>query len=322
MKKVLKKRLGIIGICMIGVLIFVAAFLYIKNYLTYEISWMAADYYTAFQSHSELEMQYAGRGSYEVSQTAVRADDKMEKIRIWYPTAAQSNTEKYPLIIVVNASNVAAKNYPPFFERLASWGFIVVGNDDRETGTGESTSNTLDYMLEQNDYSGSAFYGRIDVDNIGVVGYSQGGAGAIRAVTEYDNSNRYRALFTGSAAYAQLAQRWGSYEVSKIGIPWFMTAGTGASDDSGVEDITRAYGGVAPLASLIDNYNGVTADVWKVRARVVGAEHDDMQMKTDAYMTAWMLYWLQGDDTAGTVFLGEDAELLHNANWQDVEKNL
>ena len=34
-----------------------------------------------------------------------------------------------------------------------------------------------------------------------------------------------------------------------------------------------------------------------------------------------MLYHLQGDTEAGIVFLGEDAELLGNSGWQDIEKN-
>jgi hypothetical protein len=34
-----------------------------------------------------------------------------------------------------------------------------------------------------------------------------------------------------------------------------------------------------------------------------------------------MLYQLTGDEEAGSVFFGENAEILHNANWQDVEKN-
>lgn len=38
-------------------------------------------------------------------------------------------------------------------------------------------------------------------------------------------------------------------------------------------------------------------------------------------MTAWMLYHLQNDEEAKTVFYGEDAEILNNSNWQDVEKN-
>ena len=38
-------------------------------------------------------------------------------------------------------------------------------------------------------------------------------------------------------------------------------------------------------------------------------------------MTAWMLYQLKDDEEASKVFIGEDAELLNNKNWQDVEKN-
>jgi hypothetical protein len=34
-----------------------------------------------------------------------------------------------------------------------------------------------------------------------------------------------------------------------------------------------------------------------------------------------MLYQLTGDEEAGAVFVGENAEILHNDNWQDVEKN-
>ena len=46
-----------------------------------------------------------------------------------------------------------------------------------------------------------------------------------------------------------------------------------------------------------------------------------MQMKTDGYMTAWMLYQLQGDEEAAKALTGENAKILRNANWQDIEKN-
>ena len=128
-------------------------------------------------------------------------------------------------------------------------------------------------------------------------------------------------MFTGSAAYPTLAKNMGwEYDVSRITIPYFMVAGTGKSDDSG-NDPEKGYGGVSPLSSQIANYNSISDDVPKVRARAVGAEHEQMLMRSDGYMTAWMLYQLTGDEEAGSVFLGESAEILQNANWQDVEKN-
>ena len=67
--------------------------------------------------------------------------------------------------------------------------------------------------------------------------------------------------------------------------------------------------------------NGITDDVLKVRARAAGAEHEEILAKSDGYMTAWMLYQLCGDEEAAEVFIGENAEILNNPNWQDVEKN-
>lgn len=168
---------------------------------------------------------------------------------------------------------------------------------------------------------GSVLSSKIDYDSMGIIGYSQGGAGAICAVTKYENGARYKAMFTGSAAYPTLAKNMGwEYDTSKITIPYFMAAGTGKSDDSGT-DPEKGFGGVSPLSALIANYDSVSNDVPKVRARAVGAEHEQMLMRSDGYMTAWMLYQLTDDDAAGAVFLGENAEILHNANWRDVEKN-
>ena len=186
--KIVKRGLKIVGFVIMGIVILfvlLVGCLLIKNYVASKKPWLEKDYYTAFQSDSALEKRYAGIGSYDVSNAVIKYDDDtIKNIRIWYPAELDNTEEKYPFIIVANASNTAALNYEPYFERLASWGFIVVGNDDRQAGTGISTSLTLDYMLEQNKNSNSLFYEKIDIQNIGIIGYSQGGAGAIRAVTE------------------------------------------------------------------------------------------------------------------------------------------
>ena len=277
-------------------------------------------YYLNFKSDAPLEVKYSQLGPYETSYIEFASDNEsIGKIRVWYPAKLESGNKSWPMILVVNASGTPATSYEPFFPRLASWGFIVVGNEDGQTGNGETASLTLDFML--NMPADSVLSGKIDYDSMGIIGYSQGGAGAICAVTNYENGARYRAMFTGSAAYPTLAKNMGwEYDVSKVTIPYFMAAGTGKSDDSG-NDPETSYGGVSPLSALIANYNSIADDVPKVRARAVGAEHEQMLTRSDGYMTAWMLYQLTGDEEAGSVFLGENAEILHNTNWQDVEKN-
>lgn len=321
MKKVMK-IIGIVLLCIVVLVVVLIVVNMIKTAINNKRVWIPDNYYTAFESESALEKKYAGLGEYEVKELEFESENKsIDKIRVWYPNEAEDR--QYPVILVVNASNTAAINLKPVYARLASWGFIVVGNDDRQTGTGETASETLDYVLNLNKDENSELFGKMDEEHIGCVGYSQGGAGAINAVTKFENSDKFTALFTGSASYALLSKNMGwEYDVSKINIPYFMTAGTGNTDDNGgsIHD-DKNLAGIAPLASLVENYDGITADVFKLRARVTGAEHQDMLHLTDGYMTAWMLYHLQGDTEAASVFVGENADILTNNAWQDVEKN-
>ena len=309
----------------IGVIIFVIAaavvVLVIKGSIEAKKASVNENYFTEFSSSAPLELKYSQIGEYEVSTLDDPSDNEaIKKVRFWYPSEPESSDKKVPVIVAVNASGTPAFKYEPWFKRLASWGFIVVGNEDPQAGTGETTSIMLDYLLHLP--QGHQLYGRLDKDNIGIVGFSQGGAGALAAVTMYENGTAYKTIFTGSAAYPFLAGNMGwRYDVSKIRIPYFMAAGTGEMDDKGVPDITREYAGVAPLASLIENYEAISDDVLKVRARATGAEHEDMLARSDGYMTAWMLWQLCGDEEAASVFVGENAEILHNNNWQNVEKN-
>jgi len=320
MKKTLKIAGISVGVVVLALIAVVVLFV-VKHQIDASKPLLEDDYYESFASPAPLEAKYSRLGSRDVAYTEFDVENSaIDKIGAWYPRELKNDGARYPMIVVVNGSNTKASMYKPFFERLASWGFVVVGTEDGQAGTGETASIVLDFML--NAPRDSVLYDRIDANNIGVVGYSQGGAGAIRAVTEYGNSGAFKTIFTGSAAYAALAKNMGwEYDVAKVTIPFFMIAGTGSSEDSGVKDTSNEFGGVAPLSSLVDNYNRMSDNVFKVRARVVGAEHWQIQMLTDGYMTAWMRYQLRADPDAATVFIGDKAELLANPNWQDVVKN-
>jgi hypothetical protein len=319
----LRKGLKVAGITVASTVVVIVALvvvLVVKSNIEASQPVLDNDYYTSFTSDSPMEDKYSQRGGDEVERTELEGGAAIETIAMWYPQQLENDDKRYPMIVVVNASNSPASTYEPFFERLASWGFVVVGTEDPQGGTGEAASIALDTILEAP--RDNVLHDRIDADNVGVVGYSQGGAGAIRAATEFENSAIFRTIFTASAPYPVLAKNLGwEYDISRLGIPYFMTAGTGSSDDAGVKDPSKEFGGVSPLSGLVENYDAMTDDVLKIRARVVGAEHDEMLTLTDGHLTAWMLYQLQADTKAASVFVGQDAEILANSNWQDVEKN-
>ena len=317
MKKLLKGIGILLGVIVLAVAVFFVV-QQIRTHKTLNDPRLPENYYESVRTGGELEKKNLGRGSYAVEHLTVPSDNKsIKNIYIFYPAELTSSGKRVPLVMVVNGSQTPAKTYLPFFERLASWGFIVVGNDDPQPGTGETASITLDYVLNESEIRDS-----IDSANMGAAGYSQGGAGAINAVTKFGNSKLYTTLFTGSAAYPMLSLSMGwAYDPADIAVSYFMTASTGTSDDMGKPDSNAEYNGVSPLQALEEIYHALPDGLAKVRGRCVDAEHGDMQLRTDGYMTAWMLWQLQGNEDAAKVFLGEDAEILSNALWQDIEKN-
>ncbi len=274
----------------------------------------------------EIEKKYTAMGELEVSYKEFEAKtDTYGKYEIWYPSEMKDTDTKYPLVMMANGTGVRASKYQEVFKHLASWGFIVVGNEDDSSLSGASSAETLDFMLTQNEDSSSEFYGRIDVDNIGVAGHSQGGLGAVNAVTSQENGNRYKAMWIASAT----SPYWGQDDVfgvawrvdmSKVNIPCFMVAGTGPADAGTATDITQREGqGICPLWGLTESYNAIPDGTTKVMARLIGKDHGDMLRYADGYMTAWFVYHLKGDAYAGGAFFGDNAEISTNTNWQDVK---
>ena len=286
-----------------------------RNLIDSKLPVMSSTYYKDFKTSAELEQKYSQTGEYEVkNRTVETGDEVIGDLLIWYPS---ETGEHFPVIIVGNPSQMGAGRYKGFFERLASWGFVVVGNNESQTGKGEGIDKTVDVLFGLVDTH--PLREVIDYDNIGLIGYSQGGAGALAAVTEQKNGDKFKALFTGSAACHEIADGYGwTYDTSKVTIPYFMAAGTGDSDAGNDE---KDVEGVATFVSLMDSYDSIDPGVPKVRARIVGAEHNEVLQRADGYMTAWMLYQLKGDQEAAKVFAGDDCEILNNDNWQDVEKN-
>ena len=316
--KILKWILLIL-LVIIGVFVLMIAFVSYRN----------NHYWKFTETTKPIEAKYTALGTYDVSYTEFEAEnDTYKKYEIWYPSEMKESSSTYPLVIMANGTGISASKYKSVFKHLASWGFIVVGNEDENSRTGASTSATLDFMLSLNRDSKSDFYGKIDIDNIGVAGHSQGGVGTINAVINQNNGNYYKAMYTASTTSSfwgqedKLGTDW-SYDVSKITIPYFMIAGTGPFDAGTAEDITATEGqGICPLWSISENYNYIPDTVTKVMARRANTDHGDMLFNADGYMTAWFMWLLKGDEEAANAFVGDHAEIMANSLYQDQHINI
>ena len=316
----MKVFLKIIGIILL--IIIVGVFILFKV-----IEYRGNHYYNYLETEKELEKKYSELGEYKVSFKSFEADnDVFKKYEIWYPTDLENSNEKYPLVVVANGTGTPASKYKGFFKHLASWGFVVIGNEDENSRSGESSSKSLDYVLKLNQDKNSIFYNKIDTDNIGIGGHSQGGVGSINAVNNWENGKLYKAMYTASATSpfwgqeGELGTDW-AYDVTKITIPYFFIAGTGHFDSGEAKSIEEKSGqGICPLYAMKDIYSKLPTE-YKVMGRLVNVDHGETYKKADGYMTAWFMYWLKADLQAGDVFWGNDAEILTNINWQDVKIN-
>lgn len=96
------------------------------------------------------------------------------------------------MVLFINGTGVSASRYRPVFEHLASWGFIAIGNEDPSTWEGKKADATLSWLLAANEDETSIFYHRVDEENIGITGHSQGGVGVFSTINNTEHKDMYK----------------------------------------------------------------------------------------------------------------------------------
>lgn len=280
---------------------------------------VSANYYTHRKTGGALEAAYLARGPYsKVTSREISTLQNFQKYLIYYPKALETGTETFPVVIFSNGTGVPASRYRAVLERLASWGFIVMGTDEQNSWNGFSSEMCLRKIIQLNEaeavdgWDTNPFFHSVDLDNIGVVGHSQGGVGVFNAATENRNGFRIKTIVAESPTNLPLAAAldW-NYDPSAVRVPTLLLSGTGNADENLV----------VSGAQLADLYDTIPDDVPKFRLRRTGADHSDMVNAADGYVTAWLCWQLKGDSTAAKAFTGPDAEAKNNPLYQDAAGN-
>lgn len=269
-------------------------------------------YNLEIETGGTLEAKYLAGGGLSVKKFTAKAEDPIKKYTVYYPEKLESSDQKYPMLIVVNGTGFKATKYEPEFELYASWGFIAVGNQDKGTGSGQTTITTLNYMLAKNEDPNSVFYQKIDVDNIGITGFSQGGSAVFNALSKYEDGARFKAAVPLSPASESAAEFAGyPYNSALVNCPILIFAGT---------EGTFETESVIPIEKLNAQFDKIDAP--KAMARRIGMDHDHMMYSAGGYVLAWFRWQLMGDEEAAKAFTGENPELLTNPLYQNQKIDL
>ncbi len=253
-----------------------------------------------------VENTYKAQGSWAVS-TGTATDGNGWTYHLWYPT---NMTSGHPIISFGVGTGGTPTNYADTLDQLASWGFVVIANDNGTQGEGQYIVGGAQWMVAKNSDSGSIFYGKLDTSKIGAFGHSQGAGGVLNAVLLQPT------LFDAAIANALPNPMWWSTPVPDLAdwptaVPLWIQCGT--SDTL-----------ICSLAEMQNWYNDVPGAA--ARARLKNAGHNVIQETNNGYQgydTAWFMYLLEGDTTARTAFVGSPPQISTNTAWQDwAGKNL
>lgn len=270
------------------------------------------NYTKTVKTGGDIEVKYLKLGKYKVKNTKSKATELTKYNYVYYPEELESSNKKYPVVVVLNGTGILPKKYKALFKHLASWGFIVVGNDDGSTGFGKSADETIDYIKKANDDKDSVLYGKIDIENIGITGHSQGGAGVLTAITIMEHKDDYKTAVLLSLTHEKTALAFGwKYDLTRVNIPILFIAGTKGEFETQL---------VIPYEKMIDMYNKIPSS--KIMMRRIDTEHGQMLYSADGYVTAWFMWQLQNDEDASKAFSGGNPEIIQNKLYQDQKIDL
>ena len=254
-----------------------------------------------------IEDYYKAQGSLAVS-TGTATDGLGYTYHLWYPT---NMTSGHAIISFGVGTGGTPSQYADTLDHLASWGFVVIANDNGTQGLGQYIVAGAQYMVLKNSDPASIFYNKLDTTKIGAFGHSQGAGGVLNAVLAQPT------LFDGAVANALPNPSWWSTPVPSLtgwptGVPLWIQCGT--SDSL-----------ICSLSAMQTWYNQVPGAAARARAKSAG--HNELQLannKYQGYDTAWFRYTLKGDTYARGAFAGATPEVPTNTTrWQDwAAKNL
>ncbi|MBR5606032.1 MAG: hypothetical protein IKW70_06320 [Verrucomicrobia bacterium] len=307
----MKRMLKIVSI-ILGVLIVLSILVNVGLNLLSKLPRVPEDYVTKVPTGGEIETKYLAMGEHEVSYFESFAMMSFEKFEIYYPSDIVSMDKALPVVVFVNGTGCKGSKYPALQKHLASWGFITIATEEVHAWNGFSAEMSVRYLELINAYDGEVeghpnpFFGKIDLDCIGITGHSQGGFGVVNAITTERHHESYKAaVILSSNAQTNPALLWEA-DASLINAPTMIIGSTGNIDKL-----------LASLESLQTLYSQIPDTVSKLLALRNDADHGQMLYYADGYVTAWFMWLLQGDVEAAKAFTGDSPGIMTNPLYQD-----
>ncbi len=283
----------------------------------------------------ELKYYAAGPWPVTVSTGGACCDSAHNKFDLYYPTNLGANGFVHPILTWGNGSFALPLQYDYFLRHMASWGFAVIATEDQQTGVGQTILDGANFLVHANSDPASIFFHKLNVNQIGAFGHSQGAGGAGNALIK--SSGLIKTVIP-----IELPARIWCTLGSNCFEPANLTSGSvffiDGSADFPVSPPTQTPQ-TSGEQSVQAFYDATPSSVRKVKGTLIGPNHNDVQGQPDCshatfpcvngvhgylgYPTAWFMDQLQGDGVAHAAFVNGTGEMFaETRNWELVASNI
>jgi hypothetical protein len=187
--------------------------------------------------------------------------------------------------------------YDALLRHWATHGFVVIASNSTSTGSGTEMKNGITWAISENSRMASVLFGKLNAGEVGSVGHSMGGIGAV--ITGNDPRVSTTVPIAG-----------GDPSIPTVRNPIFLVGGS-------------ADAIVNPQKFLAPQFAVAHAPI--VYGVLQGATHTEVMPnggRERGYLTAWLVAQLMGDASALAVFYGKDCTICKDSTWAVERKNI
>ncbi|GAA5056179.1 poly(ethylene terephthalate) hydrolase family protein [Nocardia callitridis] len=249
---------------------------------------------------------------------------------LWYPSDLESGPGRHPIILWGNGSNAVPSQYTHLLRHLASWGFVVIATENKNTGSGAEIRQSLEFLLGREQDPSSVFHGKLDRGAVGAMGHSQGATGAVNALR--DSGGAIKTAVPLELPSQALCSSGGTCPDTRQLTTGSLFLVNGSRDGISPSNQLLPWQ-VVGLHSNRAYYEATPPQVPKVWATYNGADHNDPQGQPDCgaasnpcgvgvfgylgYPTAWLRAQLTGDPEARSAFRSGGELFAPSPNWSN-----
>ena len=165
----------------------------------------------------------------------------------------------------------------------------------------------LEWAIAQNSDPSSPYYGKLDVDNIAAAGMSCGGLQALHMMGD----ERIKTILVMNSGFFNGGEDKASLNTMKQrSVIWILGGTTDIAWENGLDDFKQMSGTMPAFLCSLDG---------------IGHGGTYMQPYGGDYAkvaTAWLKWWLKGDEEAAKMFTGEEPGVSKMQDWMFLRKNI